>query len=124
MTGPYRRQELEFRAPIADAHPVPGRRSEDGFTLIELMVVVLVIAVLVGAAVPTMLGARTRGQDGAAKSNLRASLEVAVSYATANAGTWPTSTAMAAFSGQRLPRRSRRRRPVQCPAGLRLQPPR
>src|SRR5205823_10929315 len=51
-----------------------ARRDEDsegGFTLIELMVVVMIIAILVGIAVPAFLGARKRAQDTASKSNLR-----------------------------------------------------
>ena len=45
--------------------------SEGGFTLIELMVVVLIIAILIAIAIPTFLGARTRAQDRQAQSNLR-----------------------------------------------------
>ena len=45
--------------------------DDDGFTLIELMVVVLVIAILLAIAIPTFLGARERSQDRAAQSNLR-----------------------------------------------------
>jgi type IV pilus assembly protein PilA len=48
-----------------------GRDEEEGFTLIELMVVVLIIAILIAIAIPTFLGARTRAQDRQAQSNLR-----------------------------------------------------
>src|SRR5881409_1793760 len=44
---------------------------EEGFTLIELMVVVLIIAILIAIAIPTFLGARQRAQDRAAQSNVR-----------------------------------------------------
>ena len=45
--------------------------SEDGFTLIELMVVVLIIAILIAIAVPTFLGARQRAQDRASQTDLK-----------------------------------------------------
>ena len=45
--------------------------DEAGFTLIELMVVVLIIAVLIAIAVPAFLGSRTRASDRAAQSNVR-----------------------------------------------------
>jgi type IV pilus assembly protein PilA len=48
--------------------------DEEGFTLIELMVVVLIIAVLVAIAVPSFLGFRNRAQDRAAQANLRNAL--------------------------------------------------
>jgi type IV pilus assembly protein PilA len=47
------------------------RRDEEGFTLIELMVVVLIIAILIAIAIPTFLGARQRAQDRAAQSSVR-----------------------------------------------------
>jgi type IV pilus assembly protein PilA len=48
--------------------------DEEGFTLIELMVVVLIIAILIAIAIPTFLGARSRAQDRAAQSDLRNAL--------------------------------------------------
>jgi type IV pilus assembly protein PilA len=51
--------------------------KEGGFTLIELMVVLLIIAILLAIAIPTFLGARTRAQNRAAESNLRNALTAA-----------------------------------------------
>lgn len=53
------------------------RREEEGFTLIELMVVVLIIAILIAIAIPTFLGARSRAQDRQAQSNLRNGISAA-----------------------------------------------
>lgn len=58
--------------------------SEGGFTLIELMVVVMIIAILVGIAIPAFLGARRRAQDTASKSNLRNGLGTAQTIFTDN----------------------------------------
>ncbi len=60
------------------------RDGDDGFTLIELMVVVLIIAILIAIAIPTFLGARQRAQDRAAQSDLRNGLTAEKTYYTDN----------------------------------------
>src|ERR1700690_4295602 len=55
----------------ARAAEVGGEEAaEGGFTLIELMVVLLIIAILLAIAIPTFLGVTNTAGDRAAQSNL------------------------------------------------------
>jgi prepilin-type N-terminal cleavage/methylation domain-containing protein len=45
--------------------------SENGFTLIELMMVVLIISILIAVLIPTFVGARDRANDRAMQTSLR-----------------------------------------------------
>jgi len=67
-------------------HKLMRRRQENekGFTLIELMVVVLIIAILIAIAIPTFLGARQRANNRAAQSSLRNALTAAKTIFTDN----------------------------------------
>jgi type IV pilus assembly protein PilA len=71
------------------------RDEEEGFTLIELMVVVLIIAILIAIAIPTFLGARQRAQDRAAQSNLRNALTAEKTFYT-DAQTYSDNAGMTA----------------------------
>jgi type IV pilus assembly protein PilA len=61
-------------------------REDEGFTLIELMVVVLIIAILLAIAIPTFLGAQDRARDRGAQSDLRNALTAAKTIATDDEG--------------------------------------
>ena len=50
-------------------HLKERRQSEEGFTLIELMVVVLIMGILMAIAIPTFLATQGTAHDASAKSN-------------------------------------------------------
>jgi len=63
-------QSLLQRAREARSELGDGEGLEEGFTLIELMVVLLIIAILLAIAIPTFLGVTGSASDRAAQSNL------------------------------------------------------
>ena len=65
-----------------------ARDADDGFTLIELMVVILIIAILLAIAIPTFLGARERAANRAAQTSLRTALVTAKTEFTGELA-WP-----------------------------------
>lgn len=57
---------------------------DEGFTLIELMVVVLIIAILIAIAIPSFLGFRKNAQDRSAQADLRSVLLAEKAFYTEN----------------------------------------
>ena len=65
------------------------RKNQQGFTLVEIMIVVAIIALLAAIAIPNLLRAKMTSNDALAKATLRALSTAAESYGTANNGNYP-----------------------------------
>ena len=68
-----------------------SRAPRRGFTLIELMIVIAIIAVLTSILVPNFVRARSQGRVTACKTNLKNLAAATETYATDNAGRYPQS---------------------------------
>jgi len=68
-----------------------------GFTLVEIMIVVAIIALLAAIAIPNFLGARRNAAEAAAQATLRAISTAYESYATRSGGDYnvPVGTLVA-----------------------------
>ncbi|MEW6276789.1 MAG: prepilin-type N-terminal cleavage/methylation domain-containing protein [Bacillota bacterium] len=83
-------------------------KNRKGFTLVELMVVLVIIGILVAIAVPVYNNAQATAQQRACQANLRI-LDSAAAQYMANNGSYPASLdALAPNYVQRIP---------SCPGG-------
>jgi prepilin-type N-terminal cleavage/methylation domain-containing protein len=75
-------------------------QKEKGFTIVELLIVIVVIAILVAIVIVAYTGITQRANETAAKANAEAVLKVAEAYATDEGnGTYPSATTLDDWDG-------------------------
>ena len=62
-----------------------------GFTLVEIMIVVSIIALLAAIAIPNLLAARRTANEAAAKATVRALSTAAETYSASKSGVYPAA---------------------------------
>jgi type IV pilus assembly protein PilA len=70
------------------------RSSRQGFTLVEIMIVVVIIGLLAAMAIPAFQKVRVASQDKAVLNNARQMAAAADQYYLENGATWADSTSL------------------------------
>ena len=67
-------------------------QSESGFTLVELLVVMLILGLLAAIAIPAFFNQRTKAQDAEAKTTVKTAQTALETFATDNNGSYASAT--------------------------------
>lgn len=67
------------------------RNTRDGFTLIEIMLVVIIIGILAAMVIPNFAGQGDKARRAAARADVEANLAVALDLFELNVGRYPTT---------------------------------
>lgn len=82
---------------------VPGARSQRGFTLLEIMIVVSILAIIASVGVPQYVSALRTARIGKAKHELATISHAVDAYRGANGGQLPFTLHQVGFGGKRDP---------------------
>src|ERR1043166_6736480 len=66
-------------------------KSQKGFTLIELMIVVVIIGILAAIAIPNFIAMQARAKEGSTKANMHTFQLASEDYGVRNDGVYPST---------------------------------